>query len=965
MLKKQAIKPIFFSLLIISWLYTLTISPQQLVYAQDTPDPVDRCVNMIANGNMEEDGGWRLSVAPMPARYVNAGRNDSQALQIGPTSSPDARGLEWSSALQEISVPATDRAILSLWYRVEQGSGAANDRNQIALLDQDFEVLDFLLTEIEPSDTWQSLSVDISEYAGESIQLFFGVKSNGATGSTYLYIDDVELCDAQRIATSREVTPEPTAMRITLAQPTRLQPEATATPEPTVAVEIQPEPTEAVDDATTSVLTTPVTTTNETTVQGNTNAIPFHRLRIPDIRLNGPFDTVTIRFSLPAHWQPDQEATLQLELSTFLADADGNVDTEALRASGAALGVAINGTVLRSVPLDTFGQNGANVPIPVSALRSPQADGRHELQIVLGGGPVCMVDRRLGVVINANSQIIVPHEVVALPTDLTLLPRPIFQDAIAPDQAMIVVPDTPTPDELQTVLSVAAGFGRMTDGKLDLTLVTAGDLTSQMRNENHLILVGTAATMPLLETLPLPAPAGESAFAIDGAAADDGIVQMINSPWNAEKAILIVSGDSDVAVRKAGQAVSGGIVRVGTPSNLALVAQIRPDQHSGPINVNRSLADLGYSVRTIAGSSEQTIQYEFALPDRQAITGDAYLNLIFNHAATIDYTQSSATIFLNDQPVRSMNFNTDSAQLNSTRVTLPRAALRSGNNLLQIRANMVPEVGCSMTDQPDVWFTVWPDSVLHTPIAAVQAGSRMVSLNDFPSPFTASAGLSDTTLVVARDDPDAWNVAAQIASYLGQSTTGTTIYPAIAYADDIAEPLRNNSDLIIIGRPDSLPIIAELGDSLLVAANTNDTLATENGLDVVYRLPQGIETGYLEVARAPWNEQHTILTVLGNSATGLQQAATTLIESAHQQTLAGSFAVIDKERIIAGDTAERLIAGAGSDTTVAAQPSQPAIVIVSRPAWVLPVIVIAILLIIGMVAYRIYISRRPSGMARS
>jgi len=67
-----------------------------------------------------------------------------------------------------------------------------------------------------------------------------------------------------------------------------------------------------------------------------------------------------------------------------------------------------------------------------------------------------------------------------------MLPKPLFQNSFLPESATIVVPDQPTSGDLQAALAVAAGFGRMTDNKLGLTLTPLSKLPEATRDTSNL-----------------------------------------------------------------------------------------------------------------------------------------------------------------------------------------------------------------------------------------------------------------------------------------------------------------------------------------------------------------------------------------------------------------------------------------------------------------------------------------------
>ena len=67
------------------------------------------------------------------------------------------------------------------------------------------ETGDYLFRELVDADGWLSRTFDLSDYAGQTITLHFGVANDGENGHTGLYLDDVSLLVRRpRLADLRE-----------------------------------------------------------------------------------------------------------------------------------------------------------------------------------------------------------------------------------------------------------------------------------------------------------------------------------------------------------------------------------------------------------------------------------------------------------------------------------------------------------------------------------------------------------------------------------------------------------------------------------------------------------------------------------------------------------------------------------------------------------------------------------------
>jgi hypothetical protein len=149
--------------------------------------------NAIANPGFE--GGslspWTScgTVSGPATSTVKAHTGTSSAL-IGTTTTPEVNGTK--GICQTVTVPAA--ATLTFW--VYEGT-----TDTITYVDQEADVLSTtgtkiaqLYAEAKSTGGWVQKSFSMSAYAGQTVQLYFGVKGNGyAKDYVYMYLDDVSL----------------------------------------------------------------------------------------------------------------------------------------------------------------------------------------------------------------------------------------------------------------------------------------------------------------------------------------------------------------------------------------------------------------------------------------------------------------------------------------------------------------------------------------------------------------------------------------------------------------------------------------------------------------------------------------------------------------------------------------------------------------------------------------------------
>lgn len=196
----------------------------------------DDCTELLLNGDMESDQGWEFPVTAATGGYsTDVFHSPGRSARIGITSAANVNS--FSSLRQAVSVPAGSHLILS-WhsYPLSQPPDA-NDQQSARLLRPDNTVLRTVWSGLRDDAAWLECSYDVSQYSGQNLKVYFGVRNDGQGGKTALYVDDVhlQLCPGPQTTLEGCATPTPT--------PT---PEATATPTTQPATEtptLTPSPT--------------------------------------------------------------------------------------------------------------------------------------------------------------------------------------------------------------------------------------------------------------------------------------------------------------------------------------------------------------------------------------------------------------------------------------------------------------------------------------------------------------------------------------------------------------------------------------------------------------------------------------------------------------------------------------------------------------------------------------------------
>ena len=383
------------------------------------------------------------------------------------------------------------------------------------------------------------------------------------------------------------------------------------------------------------------------------------------------------------------------------------------------LTVLLDGRILGVIPLTQLGEKTISIPIPLEQLETENTDQVTTLRFVLESGIVCNLNQRTAVYIHPTSQFSLPHELVPPDTNLVNFPRPILQNSFISDSALLVIADKPTAAEMKAALIVSAGLNSLSTSSVTLGLTTASLLTEEEMKAGNIIFIGNAASLPVLQKLKLPMPIKNNVFENAGGNQDDGVIQLINSPWNNSYVVLVASGSTDIGTVKAAQAISTGVIQPNKTSNLAVIDKVDLKEVMSSQVVDRTLTEMGFGATLFQRRGLNSIQYTFNIPSGFTVSTDAYFDLIYGNSALLDFNRSGIVARLNGRPIGSVRMSTDTANLatNKSRITIPPAAILPGRNILQINANLVPIDECTPPNvNQGLWVNIWPRVALAPPI---------------------------------------------------------------------------------------------------------------------------------------------------------------------------------------------------------------------------------------------------------
>ncbi|MBN1536664.1 MAG: carboxypeptidase regulatory-like domain-containing protein [Anaerolineales bacterium] len=178
------------------------------------PAPVEGCnTNIVTNPKFEKTNGWVIRNSQYIARYTTAKAHSNKWSMLAGITSKWDNTYSFSIFTQSIKIPSVaTSALMDYWIYATTTESAnavplaavptgefdenspqammAGDAQYLAIKDAE-GTLHYILWQRADTDAWENLTADLTPYAGQTVELRFGVYNDGDGGVTAMYVDDV------------------------------------------------------------------------------------------------------------------------------------------------------------------------------------------------------------------------------------------------------------------------------------------------------------------------------------------------------------------------------------------------------------------------------------------------------------------------------------------------------------------------------------------------------------------------------------------------------------------------------------------------------------------------------------------------------------------------------------------------------------------------------------------------------
>ena len=673
---------------------------------------------------------------------------------------------------------------------------------------------------------------------------------------------------------------------------------------------------------------------------GNQDTYTFAEFGYQEAVLNGPFDQATYAFGIPGSWDFQEGTSLQLNLAVYIETPQTTNREDGEEHFGGFLQVRFNRQVFESVLIDGSGDLSLEFSIPETAYQPTYSQNRHHLEITLTNDAYCSRDLHTTVVIKPSSRLVLPHIEQEISPGIDQLPWPFFQEnALTEQRAILVMPDDPTPQELQAVLTVSAGLGRMTGDDFELSMVKESALKNIQKSSTGLIFVGQYEHLNLVSEVDWPS----SMLVLNNNYPEDGILQVAASPWNSALPVLLITGKTHGGLLKAARAFGLGEIIGNLEPNLGVIQGINPSRMNSSPVTDRTLADLGYPSEVVDRFGTVRRNFDFYLPAGWTAAEDAYFELVYSHSELIDFTRSGLMIALNGQPIASREFGQQTSSGATLPAAIPSELLKPGRNQLQVQAELQPTDPCAFFSHVQTWFSILSSSLLHLPLQEILPGEqyRVLGIAYYPGFLYSSPQPGKIAFLLADLTPPILEATLQLAYDLGAHTDLPLTEISILDINQISSEAAAAYDLIAVGFPEELSFLSDPKVSLPVMFEPESNFPRETNLPVSYLISTNADQGMIMVAESPWNPERTLTAVLGTSPSGLLSASTWMSNPDLRRKLEGNFAITQGEQAFSAQAEY----GPDQPEPVQFSPEEPAQTTAPRevpapvPDWAVPALI--------------------------
>jgi hypothetical protein len=652
---------------------------------------------------------------------------------------------------------------------------------------------------------------------------------------------------------------------------------------------------------------------------GATVSVPLQQLTdAPELTLRCISDRQSLQVPLPERW------SLRRAVLTLRYSVSNNVARDSSQ-----LVIRVNDSVVAQMRLNPQAPDAPiDVPIPGELLRpgynqvSFESVQHSTVNSRAQCEDYCSADLWTRIDLKQSS-FKFDFDYAAVPMDLSKLSTFVFDPRITPQGSVHIVTEDLSEPAVNAAAVVASGIARRFDYR-KVTFSVSRDLDPATDN----VVVGKLPYVTrFLSTYGIALTPGKGGYL--------KVLQMPGSAGrpDASRALLVVSGESDAAVKIAAVTFSSMSFAFPGTSSLSAFKFDLPDlqQYSGRevLSADRlySLKTLNFPTHSFRGLGGGARRINFRLPVDFHIRPNQYAHLTLNFSYGAGLKGDSAlNILVNGESVRAIPLaERAGALVNGFRIDIPTYLFKSGANTIDFSPalHLVGQI-CDLTQPDNLFLTVYENSTLDFPAMPHLLEMPRLDLfayNGFP--VTRWPDGHEATLLLTEQDDRVLSAALNVLGMMTQKNGFPLFGLQVSYAP------RAQGEVLVIGPlaklPEALRKAAPLSEDGLTSIVPYPVIRSwAQEVSIAYSTQTGGSLGpgraLLMQFESPFESGRTVTVLTASDDKDLLGASLELLRPAVQGQARGNLTLIElaspEAKVTALDTGRYYMTGKDGTATL-------------------------------------------------
>lgn len=478
----------------------------------------------------------------------------------------------------------------------------------------------------------------------------------------------------------------------------------------------------------------------------------------------------------------------------------------------------------------------------------------------------------------------------------------LLHNSFIQETLLFVIPDEFNDTDLDAVVNITEDITNKSFSNINWSVVKASQVTTDLLSKSSIILVGSPSRNSFLATIyeqsifpSTLSPTLEIQYQEQILKENEGLLQLVPSPYNAQFYLMTVTGNSDLGIERAYSSLINP-----TPamvSNFHIEKEdVSPLYQISENNLAEILfSDLSIREKTFYGIGEHQSFIPFFVPRNWEIGPDSALVINYAHSVNLSPTNSSISVALNNKMLGSIPIEKNAVGDQQFIIPIKKENLKFGAmNVFVLNSIVTAPIECAEYRPNAHWLAIRDSSFLYLPHNII---TDMEDLGPLSHPLYYLA-YQPNLLISLPESPSIETVTnlTKLVALIGKLSPLDMQFQVTTSPDLPKESLTTNE--LIIGQPSTNPQVRSYNDQLPQKFSDQDDKLVESIGNIPYRIPNDISIGLIEVLPNVDESNYGVTIVSGTSPEGLQWALNAITVPDNQYVMNGDLFYIYEDKVL-------------------------------------------------------------------